>query len=239
MDRIKSLKNQFMDVSGFNTHVDQDYLIPQTFRPISVNKNILGLSDSRIFASDDRWSVSKHDPYAFGEMKSLSDSFNCAGIRNDSLSSITEDYSTALMQRTRYAAPASNEDDSIGDSNSMRMAAGFDQRQYQRPQLTNGIQFSTEGTFYENSYEMPVRNKVSFARSNTRPFAACGLPREMPTLPRTERIGSQLLNPAFGQKINSNPCIAGKKIRTPIGCTVGSRSTVSNGGQFTWSPWNQ
>lgn len=242
MDRIKSLRNEFMDVSGFNEHVSQDYLIPDTYRPVSVNKNILGLSDSRQFESDDRWSVSKYDNYASGEMNSLADKFAIASIRSDELSSITEDYSRALMDRTRYDAPASNEDDSIGDSNSMRMAGGFDRRQSQRPHLTNRSQFSTEGSFLENVYETPIHNRVSFARSRTRPMTACGNPREMPVMPKTIKFGSrnaQLMNPSSGQYINNNPCINGRKLQRPNDPFTGSRLTVSNEPTFAWSPWQR
>lgn len=242
-NNMKKLKDEFAELESFDTHVDVDYLVPQTWRPMPVGKTILGLSDNKIWTNDSRWAINNNDPYEEREMSKLRDNFGNASMREDSFSSITEDYGTALMQRTNYVNV--DADAEWETAISKETAYKFDKSRQRYPQRSSRPLYQTEGTFIDTFFESPVRNQVSIARSNIKPRWACDNPREKVPMPRIASPGSVLTSSNHGQRVNNNPCIRGVQFKRQEYCPMtsgpgftGTTPHVPSGGTLRWTPWN-
>lgn len=246
--RNKQISNRYKKMSddlSFDEHVDVDYLVGQEWRPMPVQKTILGLSDNRIWSNDSKWATNNVDPYHAREMNRMKDSAIGASMRPDSFSSITEGYSNALMQRTDYV----NADASAEWNSPMTRSTAYKfDREFQNrnPRRTNNPFYDSEGTFMESCFETPVRNQVSIARSNLGPAASCYNPNVGPTkgpsLPKVIGPGTRYTDPSaglYGREQRINPCVKGKKVANPVGYSGRSgKAPISSGGLIQWNPWS-
>lgn len=246
MENLKKMTRQFDALDDFDTRVDQDSLVGQNWKPMKVNKTILGLSDSRELNKDAQWATHNYDQYSGVETGCLADTFRGKNRRNDQDSNIAEDYSQALMDRSRYTS--NDKDDCMGDARSMDVAASFDRSRRRFPRENNSSKYMTSADFYDNTYEEYIRPAAQVPRSYIKKNP-CGSRRPESDMPRHVDIGSFLLSPVAGQKrdpaSNRGPNLnvqcakvkTGAQVSRDMKCRKKGPITIPDGGKIAWTPW--
>lgn len=196
INKLKSMTQQYDHFTGFDHRVDQDSLIGQDWKPMKVSRSILGLSDSRELNKDMEFATSNEDEYAQSEDYCLWQTYRGANERVDEDSNPAEDYASALMQRTRYTN--NDNEDCMGDQNSMDVAARFDRARKRYPFDVNPLKYDISADFFDNDFEEPIRSCGRVPRSNVYRMPCIGAkPRY--TMPKKLPMNNTLFDPSVGQ----------------------------------------
>jgi len=262
MERLKKMTGAYDNYTDFDHRVDQDGAIGHNWRPMRVSRNILELSDSRQLNKDMEFATSNEDDYKKSEDYCLWQTFMGANQRIDEDSNPAEDYASALMQRTRYTN--NDNEDCMGDSNSLDVAARFDRGRKRFPFELNPLKYDVSADFYDDTFEEPIRSTGRVARSKINRMPCIGN-RQRYTMPKKLPIGNPLFDPAYGQqndpRINDGSGTAKNSVfrrpgphcgnvLPPVNSGIRTMScqtqpiagnkyiTPPSGGTFDWNPYN-
>jgi hypothetical protein len=197
INKLKSMTQQYDHFTDFDERVDQDSRIGQDWKPMKVSRSILGLSDSRELSKDMEFATSNEDEYEQSENYNLWQTFRGANERVDEDSNPAEDYASALMQRTRYTN--NDNEDCMGDKNSMDVAARFDRGRRRFPFEVNPLKYDVSADFFDNNFEEPIRSCGRVPRSNVARMPCIGAPQRY-TMPKKLPIGNPLFEASIGQR---------------------------------------